>query len=485
MATENHGYKLRIIAIICYVAAFVGVALRFYVRKFVVGKLALDDWLMAVAMALYTMYISFVFVGLHYGTGQHHRDLPNHNIVMAVRYWYFCEWAYVLTTTIIKYAVGVFYLRIMIQRWQVLVVKFVMWAVVIFGIAYFGCVVAQCVPAPFIWMRYQVPMTYQGSCLPDPVILWGTYLHSILSASGDWTLGLLPIALLWNAKMGRGTKAMMCLVLGLGAIASTSTLVRLSVIHTIIDLDDFLWDTLGIAIWSTVEPGVALLAAGLATIRPLLRSLFPALFSSAMNLEIPSVSSISALESCSHPTETMIETTDSSQPPTLPHIHPTRSPPPVPFSPTSLHSQFPPLSAHPPFPYSSPPVPEVLLASDNTSPRLAGFGAGMGSAASFPYSPPTIPGVPLASNNASPQLQGFGAGVGPSEAKGKGKGRVMSVGIGSVGRKKSWRSITTAKTEDSSRTSDGYGNITIVYAEASKSSKAREVLGGDPEEPGG
>lgn len=50
MAKENHGYKLRIIAIICYVAAFVGVALRFYVRKFVVGKLALDDWLMAVAM---------------------------------------------------------------------------------------------------------------------------------------------------------------------------------------------------------------------------------------------------------------------------------------------------------------------------------------------------------------------------------------------------------------------------------------------------
>ncbi|KUJ17545.1 uncharacterized protein LY89DRAFT_547003, partial [Mollisia scopiformis] len=279
---ENHGYQLRIIAIICYILAFVGVALRFYVRKCVVGRLEIEDWLMGVGLGLYTMYISFVFVGLHYGTGQHDRDLPDQDVVMAVKYWYFCEWAYVLTTTTIKYAVGVFYLRIMIRPWQTLLVKLVMVAVILFGIAYFGCVVAQCVPVPFIWHRFSPSSTYHGSCLPDAVIVWGTYLHSILSASADWTLGLLPISLLWNAKMGWGTKVMMSLVLGLGAIASTSTLVRLSVIHTIIDLDDFL-----LAIWSTIEPGVALLAAGLATIRPLLRSLFPTLFSSSLILEIP------------------------------------------------------------------------------------------------------------------------------------------------------------------------------------------------------
>jgi hypothetical protein len=106
----------------------------------------------------------------------------------------------------------------MIQRWQILIVKFVMTAVIVFGIAYFGCVIAQCVPVPFIWLRVVVPETYQGSCLPDLVVLWGTYLHSILSACGDWTLGLLPVALLWNAKMGWGTKCMVCLVLGLGAM---------------------------------------------------------------------------------------------------------------------------------------------------------------------------------------------------------------------------------------------------------------------------
>jgi hypothetical protein len=105
---ENHAYKLRIVAIVCYIAAIIGVALRFYVRKYVVGRLGIEDWLMAVGLVsfsdglkysvsmiarmvadfgkgLYTMYISFVFVGLHYGTGQHHQDLPDEDIIMAVK----------------------------------------------------------------------------------------------------------------------------------------------------------------------------------------------------------------------------------------------------------------------------------------------------------------------------------------------------------------------------------------------------------------
>lgn len=47
---ENHAYKLRIVAIICYIAAIIGVSLRFYVRKYVVGRLGIEDWLMAVGL---------------------------------------------------------------------------------------------------------------------------------------------------------------------------------------------------------------------------------------------------------------------------------------------------------------------------------------------------------------------------------------------------------------------------------------------------
>lgn len=333
MSRSNHAYKLYSVTITCYVLAFIGVTLRFCVRKFVVGKVALDDWLMAAALALYTIYVSFVFVGLSYGTGQHDYNLSEHNVIMGVRYWYFCEWAYVLTTTTMKVGVGIFYLGIMVKRWQNLLVKYVIGAVVIFGIAYFGCVVAQCVPVSFIWLRFSRTHHYEGACLPDLVVVWGTYLHSILSAIADWTLGLLPVTILWDVKMGWGTKAMLVFLLGLGALASTATLVRLSVIYHIIDLSDFLWDTLGIAIWSTVEPGVALFAVGLATIRPLLRIFFPTSFSNLAMPEIPTVGTIQSFGTpdgdCLPPPVTFPAPNPAPSLPSLPPLSPL---PPIPSS---------------------------------------------------------------------------------------------------------------------------------------------------------
>lgn len=43
----------------------------------------------------------------------------------------------------------------------------------------------------------------------------------------------------------------------------------------IIEKEDFLFNTISLAVWSTVEPGIAIFAACLATLRPILRKLFP------------------------------------------------------------------------------------------------------------------------------------------------------------------------------------------------------------------
>ena len=40
-------------------------------------------------------------------------------------------------------------------------------------------------------------------------------------------------------------------------------------VHHVIDSDDFLWSTTDVAIWSTVEPGIGIAAASIATLRPL------------------------------------------------------------------------------------------------------------------------------------------------------------------------------------------------------------------------
>ena len=56
--------------------------------------------------------------------------------------------------------------------------------------------------------------------------------------------------------------------------ASTATIVRFPYLHSLTDIDDFLYSTSDVAIWSTVETGLGITAAGFATLRPLLRRFF-------------------------------------------------------------------------------------------------------------------------------------------------------------------------------------------------------------------
>jgi hypothetical protein len=55
---------------------------------------------------------------------------------------------------------------------------------------------------------------------------------------------------------------------------STATIVRLPFIQGLNDVNDFLYSTIDVAIWSTCETGIGLATSATATLRPLLRQVF-------------------------------------------------------------------------------------------------------------------------------------------------------------------------------------------------------------------
>jgi hypothetical protein len=67
------------------------------------------------------------------------------------------------------------------------------------------------------------------------------------------------------------TKLLVAGILAFGAIGSTGTVVRMFYVHTLMDGPDFLYATTDVAIWSTVEPGIGIVAASIACLRPLFR----------------------------------------------------------------------------------------------------------------------------------------------------------------------------------------------------------------------
>lgn len=62
------------------------------------------------------------------------------------QYCYLYEILYVLVGVALKIALGMFYLRIAIERWQILVIKAIVFGTAIFSVACLCLVIFQCIP---------------------------------------------------------------------------------------------------------------------------------------------------------------------------------------------------------------------------------------------------------------------------------------------------------------------------------------------------
>ncbi|TGO11588.1 hypothetical protein BTUL_0106g00270 [Botrytis tulipae] len=85
---------------------------------------------------------------------------------------------------------------------------------------------------------------------------------------------------MWDSKMSMKAKLSVSGVLSLGLLAGIATTIRIPFIKDLPITNDFLYATTDIAIWSTIEPGLGIIAFSGATLRPLLRLFFPEAFSS-------------------------------------------------------------------------------------------------------------------------------------------------------------------------------------------------------------
>ncbi|KAK1623612.1 hypothetical protein BDP81DRAFT_465247 [Colletotrichum phormii] len=137
---------------------------------------------------------------------------------------------------------------------------------VLFGSTYFFMVMFQCRPIQTFWE--ESPRT-KGKCFNNRVVIIMTFTASIINCLADWAFGILPLFIVWSLSLPKRTRLLAFGILSFAAIGSAATVARSVYIPTLLDGDDFLWATTDVALWSTVEPGIGITAASIATLRPL------------------------------------------------------------------------------------------------------------------------------------------------------------------------------------------------------------------------
>ncbi|KAK7738320.1 hypothetical protein SLS53_006129 [Cytospora paraplurivora] len=225
---------------------------------------------MAFYQLLQVAFCSFVLLGVSHGLGAHVENVPVDERPKALLWKWAGQVAYIVVSTMVKFVVGIFLLRLCVNDgWQRITIWVLLVFVGLYNAFYVFIAIFQCQPVPYYWWRYTTDPPVTGQCNGHALATVPTYFAVIIGIAGDLILALLPITLIKKAKLDRKTKISVVCVLSLGSLASVATIARIPYIPQLISNPDYLYNFTDLAIWSVVECGIAITASSLATLRPL------------------------------------------------------------------------------------------------------------------------------------------------------------------------------------------------------------------------
>lgn len=131
-----------------------------------------------------------------------------------------------------KLSIGVFLLRITIQRVHHYILYLAMLCSVVSGLVFFFVTLLQCQPITYFWNKDQ-----DGTCINPSIIAALTYLYSAISMVCDFTFALLPLHIIRGLQMNIRTKYALIPILGMGCIASIAVVIRFAYIKDFEDPD--------------------------------------------------------------------------------------------------------------------------------------------------------------------------------------------------------------------------------------------------------
>ncbi|KAM0330486.1 hypothetical protein ACHAQA_003430 [Verticillium albo-atrum] len=270
-AKLDRSHELFYVQLAFLIVAGISVIIRVYVKTFLVKHNSLDDYLIYGAFAGYTAYAVIAMDGAINGaTGKHFvLRYTMDQAARSLRGWYLCMVLYAPITLTIRASVCVLLLRLAtskVHRWII----WINFAVIsLISAAFFFILVFQCSPPSHFWTQVYGS---DGRCYNKLIVTYSTTVHSCISCLSDWCLGLLPIALLWDVKINGRTKATIAVLLSLGMIAGVALLVRIPYVTRLPPGLEFLYKSIDVAIWSVMEPALGIIAACVATFRPLFKN---------------------------------------------------------------------------------------------------------------------------------------------------------------------------------------------------------------------
>ncbi|KAG4415497.1 hypothetical protein IFR04_011369 [Cadophora malorum] len=247
-------------------------AIRIYTRSRIVSELAIDDYLMLMALACSIVLTGFILNLLNYGLGKHLYDVPLNmlypnflfsNVLAAI---FFCA-----ATGFAKASILLFYGRIFPSRTFKLIILCLVVFTVSYSLASVLVNVFSCKPVSGSW---DLALATTAVCINRPVFY---FAQAGLGIFTDFATLAAPLPFLWKLQMPVRQKIGVSAVLMMGGFVCIVSIIRLLSIKTLLDSTDLTKATTPALMWCVIELNISIIGGNFPTLRPFLRKYVPAL----------------------------------------------------------------------------------------------------------------------------------------------------------------------------------------------------------------
>ncbi|KAJ5502132.1 hypothetical protein N7463_005006 [Penicillium fimorum] len=248
------------------------VLMRLYVRVYMRRVFGWDDAIAIVAMCCMIAYAAVCHVAANMGLGQHVEIVKKNpdNLMQVALLCSISECLAIMTCTIGKTSFAVTLLRIVVQRWMVIVLWFVIVTMNALNVLAAVSAFLQCKDPRHLW-NPAIP----SECWPSHIFTNLSLFVGAYSGAQDFVLALLPWTIVWNLQMRKKEKFGVAVAMSLGIFAGAGAIVKTIHLVALSDKADFTWELAPLLIWAAVEDGLAITAASIPALKPLLTKVFP------------------------------------------------------------------------------------------------------------------------------------------------------------------------------------------------------------------
>jgi hypothetical protein len=114
------------------------------------------------------MYCTAALLGISKGTGKKRYLISDYNLPIAMKWWWICHAAYIITDFFVRMSIGIFLLRIAAERAHRLIILGLLIVMQLYCTYFFFLFICQCWPVKFFWERLEGG---SGTCVPTKLVV--------------------------------------------------------------------------------------------------------------------------------------------------------------------------------------------------------------------------------------------------------------------------------------------------------------------------